>query len=251
MFCRSDQGLYAINISMLIFLLFCISCATSVKQDAPFTNSHLFAEHSMMKKRLPLIERENDILKKENHQQRTKVQRLETHIKGLALDLAAIKEKYDEDMAALKEKYAKDVAAGEKQVNNLQELIQTIENDRTEDMATLNEKMLKQNDEFMRQCEQIIKKNAKKESMLSNQIEDLGKTLKSKALEVSSLQAANHEFSTKLDEANALVEALKKAWDKSLDELASVKAANADLIKNLNEFFQKLSVNRSQNELRN
>ena len=71
-----------------------------VKDSKQPFDTQLMAENSMMKKRLPLVERESDVLKKENQQHRIKIQDLEMQNKQLSLELTSLNEKYTNDMAS-------------------------------------------------------------------------------------------------------------------------------------------------------
>ena len=90
--------------------------------------------------------------------------------------------------------------------------------------------------------EQIIQQNAKRESNLLTQLNDLKKTLKPKELEIASLKATVTEISIQLAEATALSRALKKARDDSMAELESEKAAKAELIKKMDALSHALSL---------
>jgi chromosome segregation ATPase len=187
----------------------------------------------MMRKRLPLLERESDVLKKENQQNRSKIQDLETQNKNLDLELTSLNEKYADDMAI-----------GEEQISYLMETIERIEKENSESMEALisdntaieakrvqernalNEQIVEQKAIFDKEREQIMQGNTKRELNLSNQLAALKNELESKESEISSLKLAVSEISTKLDAATTLSEALRKARDKSLAELESVKATN-------------------------
>ena len=261
------MNLCAVSFVML-FLLSCTAVATDGKQTF---NSRFLAENSMMKKRLPLLERESDILKKENQQNRMKIQDLETQKRDLGLELTSLNEKYVGDMAI-----------GEEQIRYLLETIQRMEKENSEGMEalishntaleakrvqerkTLNEQIVMQKTIFDKEREQIIEGNTKRESDLSNQLAGLKNNLESKELEISSLKLAVSEISTKLDAAATLAEAIRKTRDESVAELEAVKAAdkkardeflveleaikavNANLKKNLAELSNELA---SQNSL--
>ena len=94
----------------------------------------------------------------------------------------------------------------------------------------LHEQIAKLKISFSRERDHLEQESAQREARLSDEMEDLKKTLKSKELELSSYKLAIGEISTRLGEAKALAEDMKKARDASMAELASVKAAHADLI---------------------
>lgn len=250
---KNNSRMFAMNVCAVSFVvLLSLSCTAAVKDGKQPFNSQLLAENSMMKKRLPLIERESDVLKKENQQHRMKIQDLETQNKQLGLELTSLSEKYTNDMVI-----------GEEQISNLQETIQEIEKENSESIEALishnkfleeklvresqalNEQIVMQKAAFNQEREQIVQENAKRELNLSNQLGVLNKKLASRELEISSLKLAISETSIQLGAANALSEALRKARDESLAELESVEATNANLNKKMAELSLKLSSQNS------
>jgi hypothetical protein len=234
MFFNNHNRMFALNICAVSFVvLFLLSCTGAVKGGKQTFNSRVLAENSMMKKRLPLIERESDVLKTENQQNRMKIQDLEIQNKNLGLELVSLNEKYVNDMAV-----------GEDQKNYLLETIQRMEKENSEstealvsqktaleaklvqERNTLNKQIVMQKATFDKEREQIIQGNTKRELNLSDQLAVLKTNLESKELEISSLKLAVSEISTKLGAATTLAEAMRKARDKSFAELESVKAAN-------------------------
>jgi chromosome segregation ATPase len=227
--------------SVLLIVAMCISCVATAKKDEDPLDSRIMAENSSIKKRLPLIERENDVLRKENHQHRIKTLALETQIRNLELELAFLGEKYNNDMDR-----------GEMQIKDLQLTIQKIEKESSERIESLialkaalekklarkvralNKKIVAQKKAYHLEREQTLKENAKRESSLSSQIEALKKNVETKDMENAALKKANSEISKKLSDATALTEALKKSRDAYLVELETIKATNARLTKALN-----------------
>ena len=228
--------------SAALILTLCAACIAPVKEDAQLLSSRILAENSTMKKRIPLIERENDVLKKENLQHRMKILDLESQIKQTGLELAA-----------LNDKYAKDMAAGAEQISRLQETIQKMEQDnsaRIQDLASKNaalkaqmvrevqdlkDQMAKQNDVHIQERKRIMQENAQREFSLATRLDGLKKNLEAKDLEIASRKMAMDEISSRLGEAAALSDTLKKARDAAVAELESVKAANAELTRKVNE----------------
>jgi TolA-binding protein len=226
---------------LALLLVLCFSCVATVKKDDDSFNSRIMAENSSIKKRLPLIERENDVLRKENHQNRNKILALETKIKNLGLELAFLSEKYDND-----------IANGEMQIKNLELMIQEIEKESLEriklltlskeavqkksarEIQVLKKKIIGQKKKFELEVTQIKKANAKRENSLSDQIKILKNDVEIKTMENASLKNTNSEISIKLSETQALVETLKKSRDDLLAELETAKATNARLTNALN-----------------
>ena len=228
--------------SLSLAMVMCMACLAPVKQDPQLLNGQILAENSTMKKRLPLIERENDVLKKENLQHRMKILDLESQIKEL-----------DQERDSLNDKYAKDMAANAEQVNKLQETNQKLEqesNARIQELTSRNvdlkarmasevqdlkEQMARQNDAHIQERKVIMQENAKREFDLSARLDNLKKTLEAKDLEIASRKMALDEITAKLGETTALADSMKKARDAAATELGSVKTANAELTKKLDE----------------
>jgi chromosome segregation ATPase len=248
---------FAVRATMLsCTLAVCISCATPHTENAAPQQNLLFAEHSTMKKRLPLVERENDILTRENAHYRKWVRDLEGTIKKLT-----------EDLAATQEKYTREIAAKREEIKHLEMSMQELDEEKTDQIAALNKAMAMQEKTFVAQREQILKQKQKSESFYSGQLADKEKALQNKALEIATLASAkadlekaleskkqalaalstaNENTRKKLDETNEMMASLKKARDKSMAELESAKAANADLEKTFNELFDQLQLKEDQ-----
>jgi chromosome segregation ATPase len=241
MFVGNNRRLHVLNTGIALYLLvLCLACTAGVKTEDPFSSGRLLAENSILKKRLPLIERENDVLGKENLQYKNKIKELGSRIKQLDLELTA-----------LNVKYANDMAAGAETVRNLQQSIENMEKEnaaRMEQLQTLNtelekkrvqevqaitEQIARQKETFKQEREHMVLENAQHASKLSDEIDELNKTIKNKDLELASYKLAIGEISARLGEAMGLAEELRKARDESKAELASVKAANDDLIKKM------------------
>ena len=238
MFAGNNRCLNVLKMGIALFLLvLCVACTTAVKTDDPFSNGRLLAENSVLKKRLPLVERENDVLSKENSQYRSKIRELESRIRQLDLELTALNGKYSDDMAVSAEairRLQQTIESKEKEstatIEQMQALNAVTEKKRTQEVRALNDQIASQKENFNREREHIILENAQRAALLSDELEDLKKTIKNKELELSSYKLAIGEISTRLGEATALAEDMKKARDASMAELASVKAAHANLV---------------------
>lgn len=118
-----------INITGIILLLFsataCVTPSKTVKDD--FTD-RIMAENSQMKKRLPLSERENDVLKQENFQYKTKLQQMAGDIEKLRSNLALLNDKYKNDMVS-----------NQHLIQDLQEEYQSLEKLRFQEAANMNQ----------------------------------------------------------------------------------------------------------------
>lgn len=225
---------------LLFFLLFLLSCTAGNNNIQQPGSGQLLAENSMMKKRLPLIERESDVLKKENQQQKMKIQDLELQNKQLGTDLAV-----------LHEKYASDMAVGNQQISSLEETLQAKEQESRisidrlmadhqalkekmdRDLRALKDQIVMQKAAFNQQRDQLVQENSKRELRLTNKLGGAEKKLAVKESELSSLKSSIAEISEKLVKANAISAELASARTATVAELESIRAANAALNKKI------------------
>jgi chromosome segregation ATPase len=232
--------------------VFSSSCATTYPEDTPQQYNLLFAEHSAMKKRLPLIERENDVLTKENGNYQTQVRKLEDNNKKLTAELAATNEKYTRERAA-----------SDEQIKNLEISMQQLDEEKSDQITALNNAMLTQKETFTAERDQILKEEEQKEAILSGQLADKEKALENKSLEISLLSSAKADLEktlenkaleiTMLSSAKADLEKtlgdkalqitmlsstksdLEKALESKAQEISKLTAANKENLKRLNE----------------
>jgi chromosome segregation ATPase len=231
---QNNHCIPALNICALsCVMLLLLSCAATVQEGNQSFNGRLLAENSMMKKRLPLIERENDVLKKENQQHIDRIQELETANRQLGLELIS-----------LQENLANDKAMSNQEIGRLQDNLQQMEQENSETITALksqsrnleakltrgiealNEQLVKQKAAFLKERDQLGQDHAKRELELSTQLAVLKKKLEPKEEEIASLKLAISEISIQLGAATTLSESLRKARDESLAKLESVQAAN-------------------------
>jgi len=241
MLCKNSFIVNILNICAASFVaLLSLSCTATVHEGQQTFSSQFLAEHSMMRKRLPLIERESDVLKTENQQYRAKIYDLEKENKQLG-----------QTLTSLKEKYADDMALGAEAIDTLQETMQKIEHENSDsiavlvsenrgleeklarDIQALNEKIEIQKEVCSQEREQLVQENAQKELKWSTELGMLKKELEPKNVQISSLKLAISEISIQLGAATSLSDTLKKSRDEYSAELESIKAANEDLNKKL------------------
>ena len=250
--CKNKSHLYAMQACMLSFvLLFLLSCTATTENGQQMPSSQLLAENSMMKKRLPLMERESDILKKENEQHRIRIQELEAQNKQLALDLDSLRGQYETDKAF-----------GAEQINILQQTLQdneqeskasinalnadnkVLEEKMLRDRQALNDQIVTQKAVFNQEKDKYLQEYSQKELRLTDQLDAANKKLAAKELEISSLQSSLAAISGKLDKANTLSAELTKARDASRAELEAIKAAG---IKTSKEYLAQLQAIKAAN----
>ncbi len=202
---KKENRARTLNIGALSFvLLFLLSCTAATNNSQQQQSSHLQAENSMMKKRLPLMERESDVLKKENEQLRGKLQDSAAQNKQLAMDLATLREQYKSDMIV-----------GEEQIRSLEDTLQKIEQ---ENRATLD---------ILLADNKVLQKKMDKQSRTYTDQLAMQKTASAQQLEklIKENGQKEAELTTKLTKADALAAELAKAREASQAELTSIKAA--------------------------
>ncbi|KJS29315.1 MAG: hypothetical protein VR64_21010 [Desulfatitalea sp. BRH_c12] len=226
------------NLAAIIFILIALvtvtACVTTSQEIRipPDATNRMMAENRQMKKRLLLIERENDILKQENLQYRLKTKQLSANIQKLNTDLDTLNEKYQNDTALneeqirnLEQKYSLLENDSALKISELSFLVTDLEMKRAQEIKALNELIASQNNAFSKQLDDFKQQSAQREFELSSALNATKKTLDAKELEVSTLRAANSEIAVQL---TALTEQLAQsqfARDQIERELKSMKAA--------------------------
>jgi len=205
----------------------------------------------MMKKRLPLIERESDVLKKENQQYRIKIQDLEMQNKQLSADLASLREQYESDIAAgnqqissLEEENQKNTQESKANIDRLTADNKALQEKMTRDLRALKDQIVMQKAAYNKDREKLVQENAQKQLDLTNKLEAADTELAMKKKEISSLQTSIGEVFAKLVKANTLSTESAKARTAAMAELESIKAAG---IKAKNEYQVQLESIRAAN----
>lgn len=225
---RKKNRLRSLNIGALSFVLVTLlSCTAATNKSGQPQSTQLRAENAMMKKRLPLMERENDVLNKENAQLRVKLQDLAAQNKQLVMDIDNLRERYKGDMVV-----------GEEQIRSLEDTLQKVEqeNRATLDILLADNKVLE---------EKMLKQSRTHTALLAAANEKAAAS----ELAAASLQAALSELSAKLAktreaslaELAAIKAAGSKARSEHLAQLESIKTTNAELNQKIAELSRDLS----------
>lgn len=233
MLCPKQSHARIVHICVLSFVLSSLPACTATNQNnRQQYSTQLQAENSMMKKRLPLMERESDVLNKENEQLRIKLQESGVQNKQLA-----------EALVSLREQYKNDMIVGEEQIRSLEEILEKIEQENRAaidallaDNKVLQETMVKerraQKDQLAmqkaasdKQREEMVRENGRKEAELTAKLAAANQKVTAMGVEIASLKSSYSEISDKLAKANALTAELVQAREASQAELNSIKAA--------------------------
>ncbi|MDY0292488.1 MAG: hypothetical protein RBR02_09165 [Desulfuromonadaceae bacterium] len=206
----------------MFITLFLLSCTAVTKQQESrpgngsrgVNSEQLLAENRMMKKRLSLIEREDDVLKKENRQHRIRVQELEAQNRELG-----------QELDIMKEKHAIEMLISEEQSSALKTTLEKVKNEASERMYTLiaeNKALAEQiarerrffNDQINtvkaaanEQREEIIQAKTQRELALAAELDALSKKLEAKQKEIlllKSVGAEQHGSTSEQDEVRTL-----------------------------------------------
>jgi len=226
------------NLAAIIFILIALvtvtACVTTSQEIRipPDATNRMMAENRQMKKRLLLIERENDILKQENLQYRLKTKQLSANIHKLNTDLNTLNEKYQNDTALneeqirnLEQKYSLLENDSTLKITELTVLVADLEMKRAQEIKALNEQIASQNNAFSKQLDELTQQSAQREFELSSALNAAKKTLDAKEFEVSTLKAANNEIVVQISTLTEQLAQSQFARDQIERELKSMKAA--------------------------
>ncbi len=221
--CTFRSRAFTVKVLTAVFIsLFLLSCTAVTKQQERrpgngsrvINNEQLLAENRMMKKRLSLIEREDDVLKKENRQHRLRVQELETQNRELGQELDIMKEKHAIEMLISAEQSSSLKTTIEKVKHEASERIYSLiaENKALEEQIVRERRFF--NDQINtikaagnEQREKIIQANTQRELALAAELDILSEKLEAKQKEIlllKSVGAEQHGSTSEQDEVRTL-----------------------------------------------
>lgn len=225
---------------LLGLLLLTSACTTTGRSTQPDSNDRIMAENSQMKKRLPSIERENDVLNQENLEYKKRLRQTDAKIEKLSADLTTLNEKYAMDMAQseeqignLHERYNLLQSESTRKFAELMELYNVLEQKRNQEVKALNNQIAEQKNAFSLERDELKQQGAKREFELLGEITDLKKSLDSQDMEIASFKTANSEISQQLSEISAKLEASQATREQVEQELVAAKEANAKLLQKI------------------
>ncbi|MBU0993267.1 MAG: hypothetical protein KJ737_12300 [Proteobacteria bacterium] len=202
---------------VLPFLICLITSCASIPRQAPDLIKDQFrAENRLMKKNLDLALRENEVLKTENLQYKSKVNQLNKTVSKFKADLESLNNKYNEDMIRMNEDYetiCANLTALEEQsdakIEELTRLNSGLEKKLSDDVARLNGQLDKQQLSFTAE-RKLLKAG-----------------YESKMLELENQLSLSKQESDKKDAAIASMTAdLKEAQARIVDMEKTVKEQN-------------------------
>ncbi|RJQ82503.1 MAG: hypothetical protein C4519_07815 [Desulfobacteraceae bacterium] len=235
-------GVYRVlpQAAVLCALIFASSCATTNQIPQPSSVDRIMAENSQMKKRMPMIERENDVLTQENHQYKAKLQKARDKNEKLSDDLSALTEKFEAYLSSTQEQITSMQAAyvwlenaSSQKIAELTTLYDALELKRLHEVNDLELQIAEQKNDFGRETDNLRRKAAEKELELSTQIKELNQSLVALEAEKSSLQTSNSELSVKLEALSNQLAQTRSERNRIEKDLQTVRAVNAELLERL------------------
>lgn len=224
-------------------LLLCVSCTVPGRVDSRLAaNDRLSAEYSQAKKRIPLLERENDILKEENLEYRENVRRLGAGLEELSAGLAGLKEQVEEsrrmseeDTCAFQERLDRQEEASADQIEALTASHQKDLEKLQADIRKLNERLAGATGDLDRRINDSSQENTRKQNALLKRIEGLQQDLAARKAENDTLKSSVAELSARLDAAVHDIAEGSRSRTELQQELEAVKASEAELLKRMKE----------------
>lgn len=202
----------SISTFIIAIVVFASSCATLNTQDTKLVDQ-LKAENRVCSQNLNLFMRENDVLKAENAKYKKENVNLQSRNNLLQSDLNALQTKYTNDIAmwnqrytALQQKYDVFVKQSDVKLQELDQRNKELEKKMADEIARLNEVIRKQEVDFIKEKENIVNQNAKKEIEYQTTIDNLQK-------QVTSLTSEKEQLKSRLAEAEVLIQKIQKELD--------------------------------------
>jgi chromosome segregation ATPase len=229
-------------IVVLLFAFLGVSCATTRQMDPQARNDRISAEHSQMKMSMPLLERENEVLKEENLQYRSKVRKLEDGAKQLSTDLTRLSQEFEQAMEhvqtqnqLLQDRLDQQTQANDEAVKMLTALNQSTTEQLSAAMRGFNEKLTAQKSAFNQQMESFKQENTKNQGALVMRIDGLEKSLAGDHVEIDGLKTRVKEYTVRLDAAGKEIEKIHQSRSELETALAGKEAEIEVLKTKINE----------------
>lgn len=276
-----DKVLWGKTVGMLWVMLLIVSCVAPGGIVKGESTDRIMAEHSQMKRRLPLIERENDVLKQENLEFKTKVQQLSAKNEKLKSDLDAMNDIYERDMAFseeliqnLQKKYEALAEESTLQIEALNQRMDELELKRKQDIKTLNNQMVLQQAKYEKdllqskeQSQKLQEKynvlemeSTRKIKAMTNRYDELEEKRSQEIKALNDQIAMQHtSFNQERDDLkqkHALVEfdlstkinELEKIVDSRETQINTLKTANSEISAKLDEVLRELKQVKSERD---
>jgi chromosome segregation ATPase len=184
-----------------------IACGPLVAHsDRGGVDEWLKSEHSLMKKRITFLERENSVLAKENAEKAEQLKQLKADLALLQSELADWKIRYLRQTETLTaelnetlDENASIAEESERKIRELESIHEASLRSCEDKIEALNDRLAQQAKAFDREREALRKAAEEKQAALSQRIEDLSREVASRDAVIESLKAHNEGLSGKFE----------------------------------------------------
>ena len=223
----------ALALTVVSVLLFAYSCTTMDRAAQYQVPDRIMAENSQMKKRIPLIERENDVLTQENLQYKARLQAALERVEHLRSDIAYLNDKFDAYIATsetqiniLEQNYSLLENTSFQQISELSSRYAQLQLKSQQEIAELNSRMAKEKD-------LLVRKAAEKEAALTRRAAETKRLLDEREAELAFLKTANGDLQEKLDTVSGQLAETQAERSQIEKDLQTIRAANIELLQRL------------------
>lgn len=234
-------------VAAIAAVIFTNACATLDRTAQSQVPDRIMAENSQMKKRIPLIERENDVLNRENLRYKAKLQAARKRIDRLLTDLDHLKTKFDAytissqtQIQFLEENYRMLEITSSEQLMELQSRYDALETLRQQEVASLTTQMADQNNAFNEEKDMLKRQASETVALLTSRITELEHILALQEAQTRSLDTANSELSKQLDDVSRQLAESQAQRTQIEKDLQSAQETNAELVQRLNDITSEL-----------
>jgi hypothetical protein len=236
-FTTMPRFLFAAAGIMLLFVHSCTATDQALRQQG---TDRIMAENSQMRKRIPLIERENDVLMQENLQYKSRLQEATERIDHLRADLAFLNQKFDAyaetsemRILMLDESYRTLQDLSSQQISELNLRYEELESTRARELAELAARLNGQKAAFAAEKESLGHKAAQKEAVLNSRAAELKRLLETRDSELAALKTAHGELLARMESVSNHLAETQARRNHMEKELEAARAANEELMKRL------------------
>ncbi len=232
-----------------------ISCATLNGKKNGKEIEKLRSENHVIRKRLLLIERRNNILEEENIIFNKDLKQKDAKIRSLDSDITSLKGKYKNDLNLWTGKYEnireKNAILEKKSSEKIKELTglnKKIEETFTKKVNELNEQLRAREKKYAGDIEKLSKESAQKEFDLSKKIEELKKAINLSEEKILSLEIKIKELGKLLEKQKGETGEKEKTIKDLTEKNSLLEKGLEDLKKKLQEKSDEVEKLKSQEE---
>ncbi len=232
-----------------------ISCATLNGNKNGKEIEKLKSENHVIRKRILLIERRNNILEEENIIFKKDLKQKDAKIRSLDSNMTSLRSKYKNDLNLWTKKYENireknailEKKSNEK-IKELTELNRNIEETFTKKVNELNDLLRTRERMYAGDIEKLTKESAQKEFDLSKKIEELKKTINVNDEKILSLEISIKELGKLLEKQKSETGEKDRTIKECLEKNSMMKTVLDNLRKKLEEKSREIEKLTSLNE---